>query len=126
MRAYVAGPMRGIKDWNYPLFDRVAKRLRTDGWQVVTPAEIDRAFGLDEHKYPELPHWWSMSATLAIDFIVISTCESIVLLNRWEQSEGVAAELQQAQSLGLKVFEYHIGSGPTRREDLERRVEARG
>jgi hypothetical protein len=39
---YVAGPMRGYDDYNYPAFDRQARVLEKQGWKVINPAEMDR------------------------------------------------------------------------------------
>lgn len=38
---YVAGPMTGIAQFNFPLFDAVSEALRADGWAIVSPAETD-------------------------------------------------------------------------------------
>ncbi len=40
-KLYLAGPMRGIKDYNFPTFMEMAKRLRSMGLQVWNPAERD-------------------------------------------------------------------------------------
>ena len=42
---YVAGPMRGFENYNYPAFDRCARVLRGQGWIVINPAELDREAG---------------------------------------------------------------------------------
>ena len=39
---YVAGPMRGHDDYNYPAFDRQKQVLEEQGWNVVNPADLDR------------------------------------------------------------------------------------
>ena len=39
---YVAGPMRGFENYNYPAFDRQTRVLRAQGWDVVNPADMDR------------------------------------------------------------------------------------
>lgn len=41
MTTYIAGPMSGIPDFNYPMFHRVAKHLRDRGVDVRNPAEND-------------------------------------------------------------------------------------
>ncbi len=38
---YIAGPMRGFKDYNYPAFDRQQTVLEKQGWRVINPAEMD-------------------------------------------------------------------------------------
>ena len=42
---YIAGPMRGYEDGNFPAFDRQARVLEEQGWIVINPAEMDRQEG---------------------------------------------------------------------------------
>lgn len=42
MRAYLAGPMSNIPQFNFPAFDDAAADLRARGWDIVSPAELDR------------------------------------------------------------------------------------
>jgi hypothetical protein len=37
--------MTGVKKYNYPLFNKVAKKLRTEGFTVVNPAEFFEGTG---------------------------------------------------------------------------------
>jgi hypothetical protein len=96
--------MRGIPRWNFDEFDRVAKLLRTAGWQVFNPAEHDRAEGLDENDYPELPDWFTLEKALQWDFARIIEAGNICLLDGWETSSGAAKELRVAEDIGARVW----------------------
>lgn len=44
-KVYIAGPMRGHPELNFPAFDKAAALGRALGWHVISPAEMDRAHG---------------------------------------------------------------------------------
>lgn len=48
---YIAGPMTGIPQHNFPAFDAATKRFRERGFGVVNPAEMDRDKGIDNHTH---------------------------------------------------------------------------
>src|ERR1700722_7592921 len=97
MRLYLAGPMRGYDRYNFPAFDRATRLLRAVGYTVVSPAEIDRAMGLDETQ--ELPDWFDSEATLRTDFYAIKSCQGIALLPSWKKSTGAMREVAFAREL---------------------------
>ena len=41
LKYYIAGPMRGIPEFNFAAFNAAAERLRRDGHLVFNPAERD-------------------------------------------------------------------------------------
>jgi hypothetical protein len=114
---YIAGPMRGIAWFNYPLFDRVAKELRDAGNEVISPADEDRKHdGFDPyanpaHAHPDactFPKTMDFSKTVRRCLEAVLRCDEIVLLPGWENSNGAVAELTLAMWLGKRVRDVRI------------------
>ena len=93
MKFYIAGPMTGLPDFNYPEFNKAADELRKQGYKVVNPAELD---GGDT----------SMTWTYYIkrDLKELLDCQGIVLLKGWEKSRGATLEAFVAYILGLRLY----------------------
>lgn len=90
MRIYLSGPMSGIEDNNFPEFHKWAAKLRADGHDVVSPAEIQEA------------GTWELC--LRADLRELCTCEGIALMPGWENSRGANLELHVAHRLGMQVI----------------------
>lgn len=97
MRWYIAGPMHGLPDHNYPAFKQAADMLRASKIRdVVSPT--DRV----NHVPPEpSPTYHIMMLKDSIKDLL--SCEGIYLLDGWSQSRGVALELLLAV-----IFQYDI------------------
>ena len=91
-RIYIAGPMSGLPDLNYPAFHAKAAELRALGHHVENPAE---------NKPPHCKSWLGYMR-LAVAQLV--TCDAVVLLPGWEKSRGARIERQLADGMGLQVF----------------------
>ncbi len=107
MRVYVAGPMRGLPEFNFPAFDKAALDLTVQGHDVVNPAEHDRDNGFDPAgmtgREDLTQHGFDLRAALAWDLEQITRCDAVFLLDGWQQSSGARAEYALAQALGLQV-----------------------
>ena len=104
-RIYVAGPMTGYPELNFPAFHAAAARLRALGHSVINPAEING--GADEvatcaTMTPEqyAAHW---RACMRNDIRALMDCDGIYMLHGWEASRGATLEHHIAVSLGLSV-----------------------
>jgi hypothetical protein len=104
--AYVAGPMRGIPEFNFPLFDRVAADLRTIGISIISPAEMDRANGFDEKGLTghEVLTDEQRQQFARNDINALLQVKAIVLLPGWENSTGAVNESKVASWLGLEAW----------------------
>jgi len=115
-KMYLAGPMRGIPNLNFPAFMAAAAALRAAGNEVFNPAERDnKKHGTDisvgnitgSEEYASKQHGFSLREALADDLEYICThADAIVLLPGWWDSKGVRAELATAEALKLEVIEY--------------------
>lgn len=90
-RVYVAGPMTGLPDLNFPAFLSRASLLRARGAHVENPAEINPDPGMD----------WADA--MRQDIPRLLTCDTIDLLPGWEKSRGATLEYHIAQSLGMTI-----------------------
>ncbi|MFM0135073.1 DUF4406 domain-containing protein [Caballeronia grimmiae] len=93
MKLYIAGPMSGYPELNFPAFHAEAARLRQLGYEVINPAEInaDPAAGWLE--------------CMRADIRELVTCDGIALLPGWEKSRGATVEHTLARGLGLSVYQ---------------------
>ena len=105
---YLAGPMRGIDQFNFPAFDEAARNLRSLGWTVFSPAEHDRESGFDETR--NTLEGFDIKQAFQWDCNRVCEADHIVLLPGWEKSQGVAAELTVARMVGTEVRYYTPGA----------------
>jgi len=98
---YIAGPMTGVKNFNYDAFNAAAKDLRAQSFDVINPAE-----GFDGEQ--DLARTVYMRA--AIENLL--TCNTIVLLPDWQRSPGAIFEVGIASALGMSILRYAPGKPP--------------
>lgn len=98
MKIYLAGPMRGIKDYNFPAFDFAAAELRAAGHTVFSPADNDRetdnqgaAFDI-RRALRDDTRW------------ICNHAEAVAVLPGWENSKGALMEVALAKALDLTVI----------------------
>jgi len=115
MKLYVAGPMRGIPEFNFPAFHAAASKLRAEGHYVFNPAERDNErHGVDISKgnvngdeaHAAKEHGFNLRVALGEDLAwICEHADGIALLPGWQNSKGATAERAAAIALGLSVLE---------------------
>lgn len=106
---YIAGPMRGYPEFNFPAFFKLAAILRAAGHAVFNPAEHETQRGLDvtglKGDLSELDKLgFCIRDALAADtqFICLEATD-IYMLPGWSNSKGATAERALALALDLKI-----------------------
>lgn len=117
VKCYVAGPMRGYDRYNFVEFDKAKDWLIEKGWEVVSPADLDRACGVTG--YTTTLYNGFLEDAMRRDFIAICNCDAIVFLKGWEKSSGANAERFVAEHCGLDIFHIDTDTGELTPETKE-------
>ena len=107
-RVYIAGPMSGYPGLNFYKFDNTRDALRTQGYDVISPADITRRIWKDKYGTdfdPNGEHDGEYGDYLLADLEELSRCDAIYLMPGWRDSKGVAAELAFAKCMGLEIID---------------------
>lgn len=107
-RCYVAGPMTGIPGFNYRAFDEARDVLAAEGWDVISPADLDREnLGIDfstmegTEDLSEFVHDFARQ-----DLDALLDVHAVIVLDGWERSTGATNEVRIATMIGVPVFEF--------------------
>lgn len=107
---YVAGPMTGLPQFNFPAFDEATTNLRREGFKVVSPAELDdeetRAAALaspDGAPGSGTTNGDTWGDFLARDVkLIADQCDGVAVIDGWNKSKGAR----------LETFIAHVTSKP--------------
>ena len=93
-RIYIAGPMSGLPDFNYPAFHAAAAVLRAQGHHVENPAE------------PPPPACGTWQGYMRMSLRQIAACDCLYMLPGWRSSRGARIEHGLALDLDLEVVDF--------------------
>lgn len=91
---YIAGPMTGLPDYNYPAFNRAADFLRGAKFTVLNPVDSEQ-----HNPTPGTPQAWDWYMRHALRMVL--DADGIALLPQWQRSRGAQLEVQVAKALGV-------------------------
>jgi len=114
---FLAGPMRGYPEFNFPRFAQARRHLRSFNLDVYCPAEQDVANGFNPHfltgHMNELrEHGFDLDGALARNLEQIRQRQIMVVLPGWEASTNTRTELSAAFKHGKKVFTLNNDNNP--------------
>lgn len=90
-RVYLSGPMTGLPELNFPAFNAEAARLRSLGFEVVNPVDIN----------PDPATGWH--ACMRNDLKALLDCDMLALLDGWQRSSGAHLEMHMAHRVGMEI-----------------------
>lgn len=116
---YLAGPMSGIPQFNFPAFFNAAQLLREGGITIYSPAEMDepatRAMALASKDGAHTGEGESWGTCLARDVkLIADVVDGIIFLPNWYKSRGARLEAYVGL-LCKREFHYYLGDGRTER-----------
>lgn len=112
LRFYIAGPMHGYPEFNFPMFDRARDFLRARGHIAISPADHDRQVdpaielkpGFRGGRREDLPDF-DYHAAMQWDLATVARdVDAILLLPGWEHSNGAGHERYVAEACGHRIF----------------------
>lgn len=92
VKVYLAGPMSGLPEYNYPAFFHAAELLRERGLIVENPAEHAQ-----RNPQPSWNGYMRQALKLMLD------CEQLFLLPGWGRSVGAVIEHDLANELEMPI-----------------------
>lgn len=126
MKLYLAGPMTGIPQFNFPVFDAAATKLRDRGHIIITPSELDnpetRAAALaspDGAPGSGTTNDETWGDFLARDVKLLADepdLDGIAVLPNWTKSRGARLEVFVALLCKKRIWEYVNGQSQLLRE----------
>jgi hypothetical protein len=108
MKLYLAGPMTGYPEHNWPLFRQKAAELREAGYEVVDASTCNGSYEEACAK--------TYIECLKTDLRAMLTCEGVALLPGWESSYGARLEYRTATDLKMPAKSVEDWLHPTHEE----------
>jgi hypothetical protein len=96
VKLYLSGQMTGLPEFNFPKFNYVANKIRSNHtYTIMNPAEeFEGRINLPRNIY------------MRKDIETLLTVDGIVMLDGWQHSKGARLELAIANELGLEIYRW--------------------
>ena len=121
MKVYLSGPMRNRPQYNFNAFERATQLLRDQGWEVVSPHEMDLDGGhvtVAYHYAPEgktfthveLNADFDMDEALGRDLVAVGQCEASCACPIGKSQKGLGSKFSVPQNSGSNCSSWPIGA----------------
>jgi len=106
MKIYIAGPMSGYKDWNFPAFFEAEEKLKELGYETLNPATNDGA-SLEvaiQNAISARDSGATWASYMRRDLHSLCLSDAVCVLPNWQSSKGASLEVQVAEALGIPLL----------------------
>ncbi len=103
-KIYIAGPMRGKPNYNFPAFMEADELLTLLGWITINPAQVDIDKGFDPKTPQDSLTPKDLEEFIVRDIHLVISADAVCLLDGWEDSKGVAVEIAVADYCNIPIF----------------------
>lgn len=90
MNIYISGPIEGVDNYREK-FERAKRIIEKRGNKAINPASLD-LYGLTREQM------------LNVELVLLDLCDTIYMLEGWEQSCGANREYGYALAKGLEIM----------------------
>lgn len=111
---YIAGPMSGYPEFNFPAFYAAGDKLEAEGWKVFNPAKKEQEKELDAEAFETGDAKKAVSSGFDFrecylwDLARVIYADAIYMLKGWESSPGACGEHAAAVAMRKHYPEYQI------------------
>ena len=98
---YIAGPMTGIKDFNFSEFDAASYKWKEKGFRVINPATLTREYA--KQKDLKIKDLCVRECAMTDLVEIISRASHMFMLKGWECSKGAKTEHALAEWLSITI-----------------------
>ena len=113
-KIYIAGPMSGYPEFNFPAFFTAEEMLRRGGWEPINPAAKSQEANLDKEAFKTgdnklvIEKGFDFRKCYLWDMEQVIYGDAIYMLKGWQYSPGAVGEHAAAVTMKKHHPEYEI------------------
>lgn len=98
---YIAGPMTGLPQFNYPAFQEASEQLRDAGYYTLSPTISHLELTAPRPEVLQTEGEWEDYMRNGINQLI--RADGVAVLSGWTGSRGATIEAELAANLGMPV-----------------------
>jgi len=105
-KVYIAGPMTGYEDWNFPAFFDAENQIKELGYETLNPAANDGASleAAIQNAISARDSGATWASYMRRDLSNLVLSDYVCVLPNWQRSKGASLEVHVAKALGIPLM----------------------